>query len=240
MAYPILGTPVPQFFDSAGDPLASGTITTLTPADAVKASYPTAADADAGTNGTRGDITLDSRGEPTSTQYWGRDGEIYKVVVKDSAAATVHTLLNIRLGPNSRRAAVTFTSTDQSPTVAESNMFITAGTTAILDFDDGVVGDVITIKAASAITITHSAAVLLKGSQNWAMRTNDTLTLAMVEDQVWQEVGRKGYADGKAADLITATTLTEADSGSTYFLNAATEFLTSLPLPMAGLSSSLS
>jgi len=212
MAFPILGTPVPQFFDSAGDPLASGTITTLTPANAVKASYPSATDADAGTNGTSGDITLDSRGEPTSTQYWGRDNEIYKVVIKDSDASTVHTMLNIRQPAHNRRAAVTFTSTDATPTVAESNVFITAGTTAITDFDDGEVGDVITIKGASSITITHNGNILLKGLVNFDMKSNDTLTLAMFQDQVWNEIGRKTTIK----ETLTAGTGISSGTGTLY------------------------
>ena len=125
MAFPILGTPVPAFFDTAGAPLASGTITILNPSDdTVKASYPTADDANASTNGTSGDITLDSRGEPTSTQLWGKDNEDYKIGIKDSAAATVHTIDDIRMPAANRRATVTFTSADATPSVAEGNFFI--------------------------------------------------------------------------------------------------------------------
>ena len=149
MAYPILGTPKPAFFDSSGDPLASGTITTLNPSDdAVKASYPTADDANASTNGTSGDITLDSRGEPTSTQYWGKDNEDYKVVIKDSAGTTVYTIDDIRMPAANRRSAVTFASADATPTVAESSTFLTNASTAIAitDLDDGEVGDTVYIK----------------------------------------------------------------------------------------------
>jgi hypothetical protein len=63
MAYPILGRPSPQFTDSSGDPYVSGTITVQDPDDSsAKNSYPTAADADANTNGVSTAITLDSLG----------------------------------------------------------------------------------------------------------------------------------------------------------------------------------
>jgi hypothetical protein len=98
MAFPILGTPKPAFFDSSGDPLVSGTVTVQDPDDSsAKASYPTAADADAGTNGTTSAITLDSRGEPSSTQLWGKEGEDYKIILKDSSGSTVYTIDNIVL-----------------------------------------------------------------------------------------------------------------------------------------------
>lgn len=97
MAYAILGTPKPQFFDSSGAPLASGTLTIQDPDDSsAKDWYPTAADADADTNSASTAITLDSRGEP-STQLWGRDGEDYKIILKDSSGSTIYTLDEIRL-----------------------------------------------------------------------------------------------------------------------------------------------
>ncbi len=38
------------------------------------------------------------------------------------------------------------------------------------------------------------------------------------------------------SELTAASTLTAADSGNVYFLNSATEFATTLPAPVAGLS----
>ena len=236
MAYPILGTPAPQFLDSSGDPYASGTITTLDPADdSVKASYPTADDADAGTTGTSGDITLDAEGKPTGTQYWGKDGEDYKVVIKDSAGSTVDSMDDIKMPLRSRRAAVTFDNADATPTVGEGNLFITQGTTAITNFNDGQVGDTIQILAASSITITHGSAVSLLGSVNFDMVAGDSLTLTMFNDQVWEEVGRAS-ADAKYESVTSFTnTLTAAENNTTYFLNLVGGGSTVLPSPALGL-----
>lgn len=97
MAFPILGTPKPQFFDSSGNPLVSGTLEVLDPADDTnKASYPTYDDAEASTNANSNPIPLDSRGEPTSG-LWGQDREDYKLVLKDSTGATVYTIDDINL-----------------------------------------------------------------------------------------------------------------------------------------------
>jgi len=229
MAFAILGTAKPRFDDTSGSPLVSGTITTQNPSDsAVKASFPTAADADAGTNGTSGDITLDARGEPTTTQYWGKDGEDYKVIIKDSAAATVYTIDNIRMPTFSRRGTVTFTSTDATPTVAESELFLTNGTTAITDFDDGQVGDIIKVRASGNITITDGSAVSLQGQQDFNMATQDTLTLAMFVDQVWQEVSRSYEEETirfKTADeSLTNTTLADDTHLVGWTLQPATHF----------------
>ena len=86
---------------------------------------------------------------------------------------------------------VDFTSTDATPSVKNANVFETAGTTAITDFDDGVIGQVIFIKATDKVTITYNASIIvLTGSTNFMMENGDTLTLAMFDDQVWHEISR--------------------------------------------------
>jgi hypothetical protein len=91
MAFPILGTPKPQFFTSSGAPLASGTLTIVEPStDVNKATYPTYDDAEALTNANDNPLTLDARGEP-ATGLWGLDGEDYKITLKDSFGTTVWT-----------------------------------------------------------------------------------------------------------------------------------------------------
>ena len=232
MAYPILGIPRPHFIDSSGDPLASGTVTIQTPAGVTKASYPTAADADANTNGTSADVTINSRGQPEN-DLWGKDNQVYRIIVKNSSGATQDDWTNLRMPGASRRTTVTFTGADATPTIAESENFITSGTTAITDFDDGVVGDVIHILAASTIAIVDGVSVGLLNSENFAMVSGDTLTMQMFNDQVWEEVGRS-YTS-LAIELTTTKTVTAGESGKTFFLNSATEFVTTLPTPALGL-----
>jgi hypothetical protein len=102
MAFPILGSPKPSFFDSNGEPLVSGTLTISDPdTDLPKASYPTLADADAQTNANSNPLTLDSRGEP-STSLFGRNGNSYKIILKDSAGSTIWTVAKLILpdGPD--------------------------------------------------------------------------------------------------------------------------------------------
>lgn len=237
MAYPILGTPNPQFLDSSGAPYASGTLTTLDPADGstIKACYPTADNADAGTNGVSADITLDASGR-VSTGYWGKDGEDYKVVLKDSSGSTVLTMDDIDLPMRSRRATITLTTSDATPTVAEGSMFEgNTNISSITDFDDGQVGDIIHLfcdcTGTDTTRVQSNTAIRLNDDLDFSMRQNDTLTLAMFEDQVWHEVGR---SQRRSDTLTTATTLTEGDTGRTYFLDTAGGFTVTLPAATAG------
>jgi hypothetical protein len=102
MAFPILGTPKPQFFDSSGSPLSSGTLSVLNPADDTnKASYPTYDDAEAATNANVNPVVLDARGEPPNG-LWGLDSEDYKLVLKDSAGTTIWTADDITMGGNTQ------------------------------------------------------------------------------------------------------------------------------------------
>ena len=121
-------------------------------------------------------------------------------------------------------------------TIRESETFITAGTTAITDFNNGEVGDVIQILGASSITITHGSPVSLLGSVNFDMVAGDTLTLAMFNDQVWEEVAR-ATADAKYEAVSSFTnTLVASESGTTYFLDSAGGGSTVLPSPALGLN----
>ena len=97
MAFPLLGSPKPQFSDANGVPFAAGTLDILDPDnDSFKTNYPTANDADANTNGRTTTLTLDERGEP-ETGLFGRDGEDYKLVLKDVTGATIWTVDDIRV-----------------------------------------------------------------------------------------------------------------------------------------------
>jgi hypothetical protein len=97
MPYPILGTPKPAFFDSSGSPLVSGTLTIVDPSDDTnKATYPTYDDAVLLQNANANPYTLDSRGE-TTNEFWGLDGEDYKITLKDSTGANVWTVDDVRV-----------------------------------------------------------------------------------------------------------------------------------------------
>jgi len=116
-----------------------------------------------------------------------------KIVVKPSVVSQKLDLdMNDSVGSGGSIIGrlITFTNADATPSVKNANLCITTGTTTITDFDDGVVGQIITIKATGNITITDGAPIILSGSANYSMTDTDTLTLAMFDDQVWQEIGR--------------------------------------------------
>lgn len=87
-------------------------------------------------------------------------------------------------------SVVTLTN-DATPSVAESTLFKTGGTTTITDFDDGVVGQTIRILSEHAVTITDGTNILLDGSANFVMADGDVLVLTMYNDQVWVEDSRQ-------------------------------------------------
>jgi hypothetical protein len=89
-------------------------------------------------------------------------------------------------------SVTTFANADATPSVAGSKLCLTTGTTAITDFDDGVVGQTITVKAKSSITITDGGDLELVG--NFAMTTGDTITLTMLETGKWSEISRSNIA----------------------------------------------
>ena len=87
----------------------------------------------------------------------------------------------------------TFTSADATPSVKDGLTFKTAGTTAITNFTDPVEGQEIRILAESSITITDGANIILNGSTNFAMVSEDTLTL-LYDGSAWREVARNDMA----------------------------------------------
>lgn len=77
-----------------------------------------------------------------------------------------------------------------TPSVANGEYWLTGGTTAITDFDDGIEGQIITIIAEHSLTITDGTNIFISGSANWAMTATDTLTLICKADNKWYEVSR--------------------------------------------------
>lgn len=85
---------------------------------------------------------------------------------------------------------VTTLADDATPSVKDGTIFKTGGTTTITDFDDGVRGQTIQIRAGHSVTITDNANIVLSGGANFAMVSTDTLTLTMFDTGVWSEVSR--------------------------------------------------
>jgi hypothetical protein len=98
--------------------------------------------------------------------------------------------------PTAPNHTVTFTALDATPTVATGRTFITAGSTAITNFDDGVDGQTITVRAHGAITLTDSATLQLRGGADFVMAADDTVTLANIGGSNWYETGRTTSAFG--------------------------------------------
>lgn len=79
---------------------------------------------------------------------------------------------------------------DATPSVYNGEVWLTGGTTTITDFDDGVTGQIITVIAEHAITITDGTNIFLNGSVNFVMAATDTLTLICKADNKWYEISR--------------------------------------------------
>lgn len=132
-------------------------------------------------------------GQDFENNPFGVDFSNKKIVIKPSVVgAKLDFDLNYSSGAGGSviQRHIVFTSTDATPSVKNSNFCETAGTTAITDFDDGVIGQVIYIKANDSITITHGTPIQLIDDANYAMANGDTLVLCMFDDQVWHEIGR--------------------------------------------------
>lgn len=79
---------------------------------------------------------------------------------------------------------------EATPSVQGKKLCKSGGTTTVTDFDDGRLGQTITLMAEHAVTITDNAAIILNGSANFVMASGDSLTLTMFNDQIWQETSR--------------------------------------------------
>ncbi len=105
-------------------------------------------------------------------------------------ALTIDSTRNVSTAGVLLQATITTLDDTGTPTVSAGNLFKTGGTTAITDFDDGLVGQTIKILGAHSITITDGAAIDLSGGSDYTMTATDTLTLTMYNNQVWVEEGR--------------------------------------------------
>ena len=129
------------------------------------------------------------------------------------------------------QGTVTFTASDATPTVATGRTFITAGALAITDFDDGVDGQIITVRAHGAITLTDSANLQLQGDTDFVMALDDTVTLANIGGTNWYETGRRPATTAAEIPLFPVVTFTDLDATPTvangkYFLTTGTTAIT--------------
>ena len=232
MAFPILGNPSPQFFDSSGSPLASGTLAVLDPADDTnKASYPTYDDANADppTNANSNPITLDSRG---SLNLWGIDGEDYKLVLKDAAGTTVDTnddiFLPTLLSTFYKKTAQTLTDAG-AVTLTESTTFlVTTGAAAITLANGAENQHKLIVMKTDAGVATLTPASLSNGTTIVFDDVGDSASLWFV-DGSWSFLGGSARVTGYTADTtvtFTSTDTTPTVGGGKSFKTAGTTAIT--------------
>lgn len=196
MAFPILGTPRPQFSDSTGV-LAAGTVQVLNPTTGNDATYyPTADDADAGTNPQTGNITLNANGM-TPDGFFGADGASFKITVKDADGATVWTEDDIDLPVNNEVSAKKFGA------VGDGSTDDTEAIQAAIDHVSNLGGGRV-ILAAGIYKITSTlditAAVILVGDGS-----NDTHSVGDFDDQGATIIRWGGSAGGTMIRIRSAT-----------------------------------
>jgi hypothetical protein len=176
VSFPLIN-PVPTFQDSSGAPLSSGTIEFRDPTsnDLIN-SYPTADDADAQTNANTNPLTLNARGEATGLYL--EDGVKYKVILKDSAGATVWTQDDVRCpqytAPATSRTIVI-------PTTQLNFTGITPDTIA----ETSTYGEIYVKDNASTLTLNSAAKVQItifdtngRSNRTTPDHTNDHITIA--------------------------------------------------------------
>lgn len=208
MAFPVLGSPKPQFFDSSGSPLSSGTIEFRDPAtDSLIDTYPTADDADAATNANDNPLTLNSRGEPGSGLF-GPEDEVYKITLKDSAGSTIWTADKVRLLSANVALLDTINAFTASQFIDTTDAFLGFGdTSATADqgrFFIRSIGDGITMSLQNDAKSTSTAFFRLERTGN----TADSIALTATSVTV------NGAAVLTADPVSAVTDLNQTISGS--------------------------
>jgi lactam utilization protein B len=113
-------------------------------------------------------------------------------------------------------AGITVLADDATPTVSGGSIFQTGGTTTITDFDDGAIGQTITILSVHAVTITDGTNIILYGSVDLVMAISDSLTLVLKADNKWYETARMVNSVGTyTASNVSADRAYDADSTTT-------------------------
>ncbi len=120
----------------------------------------------------------------------------------------------------------TMTSGDTTPTVAGTEWLITAGTTAITNFDDGFEGQEITVqRGASDIVVTHDITkISLNGRANRSLTLDDPRLVMRLVGGVWYEQSGSAMAilTAKADKNGTSPLTISAPNGSSSYLMGQT------------------
>ncbi len=162
-------------------------------------------------------ITVDAEGEYS---YWIAGGQIVDELYRDSSGSPAGNKQDLDFD---HEDIETLDNTG-TPSVMGGRAFLTGGTTAITDFDDGVTGQIITVIAEHAITITEGTNIFLDDSENFVMAATDTLTLVCKADNKWYELGRSTAARSKLATL--GDNATPSVKNGTTFLTGGTTTIT--------------
>lgn len=93
----------------------------------------------------------------------------------------------VRVIPTGRE--VTYTA-DTTPDVADYDRILMNTAVTVTDFDNGAVGQIITVRAGAAVTITDGANIHLQGTTNFDMVSGDVLRLEQFVSGIWEEIGR--------------------------------------------------
>jgi hypothetical protein len=118
-------------------------------------------------------------------------------------------------------------SSDATPSVLRTRVLDHQTTVALTYLDDGVLGQVVTIKQSGGTNstmcvITNAASFALKGGVNWTMSTGEELEMQMVSTDGWAEVGRRtaDLGDQVAEVVLTASSACDAGTGSHFNISA--------------------
>ena len=98
--------------------------------------------------------------------------------------------------------AETFETSDSTPTILGGNFFVTSEAATFTDFDNGFVGQEITIVADHTVTLTHGTNIFLRNKRSWKMFSGDTITLVQKADTFWYETGRSNNESAAIFDNI--------------------------------------
>lgn len=103
--------------------------------------------------------------------------------------------------------ASTFTSGDATPSVADGHDFVTSGSTAITNFDDGTANQVITVyRGDSDIVITDNANIDPIISGNITLSATRPSASFRLVSSVWKEVAQAGLVSSAMTPVVQAAT----------------------------------